>query len=73
MQEIDYFTRLELADHNKPNSTIELSTPKIEPVGPTPKKKKRRSKRCIPRICSTVDVAESRFTYRNLKADIKRS
>ncbi|KAK6132908.1 hypothetical protein DH2020_033344 [Rehmannia glutinosa] len=77
MQEIDYFSRLELADRNKHPHQDQLSKPKVESVGPIATKKKRGGrKRCIPRICSTVEVAESNqqnFTYTNLKADIKRS
>lgn len=76
MQEIDYFSRLQLSHDRsiskKPSSSGELSKPV--------KKKRGGSKRYVPSMCSMVEVAEinqpkpsTRFTYRKLKADGKRS
>ncbi|KAI3466229.1 hypothetical protein Pfo_022892 [Paulownia fortunei] len=90
MQEIDYFSQLELGEQSSTNrpshqladlpSTGEFSKPKLESVITVPRKKKRGSKRYLPSMCSMVEVAESNqpnsfsgFTYRNLKADLKRS
>lgn len=51
----------------------------LETVIKVPGKKKRGSKKLIPRMCSTVEVAESnqqkassKLAYMNLKADVKR-
>ncbi|XP_019251781.1 PREDICTED: uncharacterized protein LOC109230798 [Nicotiana attenuata] len=85
LQEIEYFSRLQLNHHNstqKPRQVSELastnshSRPKLGSLVTNPKKKRRRCK-LMPSMCSMVEVAEcnpptviSRFTYRNLKADI---
>lgn len=69
MQEIEYFSRLELggrSSSNKPPrqladfaSTGEFSRSKLESVIAIPGKKKRGSNRLIPSMCSMVEVAES--------------
>lgn len=78
MQEIEYFNRLDL---NGPGFALarELSRSKRESVTKVPGKKKRRSKKLIPSMCSTAEVAESnqqkassKWAYMNLKADVKR-
>ncbi|WMV48776.1 hypothetical protein MTR67_042161 [Solanum verrucosum] len=53
------------------------SRPRLGSLIANPKKKRRTSKLIMPSMCSMVEVAEcnppaaiSRFTYRNLKADV---
>lgn len=92
MQEIKYFTQLELdglsSSNNKPSSgkLVSLASP-CEFVGlntgsvvNTSTKKKKRNKWNMPMMCSTAEVADRnqlsglpRFTYRNLKVDLKKS
>nr|XP_016433599.1 PREDICTED: uncharacterized protein LOC107760093 [Nicotiana tabacum] len=86
LQEIEYFSRLQLNHHNSMNkpcrqvsdvaSTNSHSRPNLGSLV-TNLKKKRRSCKLMPSMCSMVEVAEcnppaaiSRFTYKNLKADI---
>nr|XP_033513352.1 uncharacterized protein LOC117278029 [Nicotiana tomentosiformis] len=86
LQEIEYFSRLQLNHHNcthKPcrqvsdvASTNSHSRSNLGSLVTNPKKKKQSCK-LMPSMCSMVEVAEcnpptaiSRFTYRNLKADI---
>ncbi|EYU19242.1 hypothetical protein ABFS82_13G170700 [Erythranthe guttata] len=78
MQEMEYFSRLELAartSSNNPSKRGEFSKSNLEPA----KKKRAVSKRFIPSMCSMVEVEESnkpskfsKLAYRNLKADIKK-
>ncbi|KAG8386147.1 hypothetical protein BUALT_Bualt03G0118800 [Buddleja alternifolia] len=84
MQEMEYFSRVEPKRPPRQISVLattrEVSRSKPEPVITIPGKRKRISNRLIPRMCSMVEVAESKkpnavvsgFTYRNLKADLKR-
>ncbi|KAL0306392.1 UNVERIFIED_CONTAM: hypothetical protein Sradi_6056500 [Sesamum radiatum] len=60
-------------------STGGFSKSRLESLITVPGRKKRGSNRLIPSMCSMVEVAESNqrnmfsgFTYRNLKADLKR-
>ncbi|CAK9138065.1 unnamed protein product [Ilex paraguariensis] len=87
MQEIEYFSQLELGCRNASEksrcqvtgraSTSSYSRPKVVSLIRTPKKKKGGS-RFIPRMCSVVEVADNQpnvisgFNYRNLKADVQR-
>lgn len=85
MQEIEYFSRLEINCKKKPRCqlpetacTSSCSRPKLGSLITTPKKKKKGSSRLIPSMCSMVDVVErnqpnlsSGFSYRTLKADVK--
>ncbi|XWS11199.1 hypothetical protein CRYUN_Cryun38cG0063600 [Craigia yunnanensis] len=88
MQEIEYFSRLELScrDSSKnPHlnvrdvaSSSSQSRPIVGPVVATQKKKKRGGSKLLPSICSTVEISENRsvgisgFSYRNLKSDVKK-
>ncbi|MFX9848181.1 hypothetical protein ABTP16_20230, partial [Acinetobacter baumannii] len=81
MQEIDYFSRLELGGRvtsNEPSCQRTDTGAKDEaystPTISVSKRKRRGRKRCIPSMCSVVEVAESSqgFTYKNLKTDVKR-
>lgn len=91
MQEIKYFTQLELdglSSSNKQSSgkLVSLAS-SCEFVGlntgsvvNTSTKKKKGNKWNMPMMCSTAEVADRnqlsglpRFTYRNLKADLKKS
>lgn len=86
MQEIDYFSRLELGDASKPSNqlddlplTSEFFRPKLESVITIPRRKKSGSRRLVPSMCCVVEVANSNqssslsgFAYRNLKMDVKR-
>lgn len=86
-KEIDYFSRLELGTRStcssepsrnpaRSASSVKFSDPKIESTINIARKKKRGSSRLIPNMCAMVEVVErnqiSGFTYRNLKADLKR-
>ncbi|XP_034678013.1 uncharacterized protein LOC117908499 [Vitis riparia] len=88
MQEIEYFSRLEIGHKDcsqKPQCKIadaissgSHSIPKFGIMIKAQKKKKRGS-RLLPSMCSIVEVADSNqpngisgFTYRNLKADVKK-
>ncbi|KAL8264301.1 hypothetical protein R6Q59_022431 [Mikania micrantha] len=87
MKEIEYFNRLEVHSQNhglKVQEAAARSTGgqpkliKIDSVIITPKRKKRTS-RFMPSICSAIDVADhngpkliSGFGYRTLKADVRR-
>ncbi|KAK4363892.1 hypothetical protein RND71_015250 [Anisodus tanguticus] len=58
-------------------STSSYTRPKLRSLVTNPKKKRKNSKLMMPSMCSMVEVAEcnsptaiSRFTYRNLKADV---
>ncbi|KAF5814980.1 hypothetical protein HanRHA438_Chr03g0129181 [Helianthus annuus] len=76
MKEIEYFNRLEAAA----TSNVGQPKPKIDhhSVNIAPKRKKRSNK-FVPSICSAIDVADhngrkmvSGFGYRTLKADVGR-
>ncbi|XP_073154126.1 uncharacterized protein [Henckelia pumila] len=84
-KEIDYFTRPCSNNDQRSHdlalcsaSSVKFSDPKIESTinNIARKKKKRGSNRLIPSMCAMVEVVErnqtSGFTYRNLKADLKR-
>lgn len=70
MQEIDYFSRLELGGRSSSNKPLrqlvnlasagEFSRSKRESVVRIPEKKKRGSNRLIPSMCSMVEVAENK-------------
>lgn len=65
---------------HKPRQVLDVastSRPRLGSLVANPKKKRRTSKLMMPSMCSMVEVAEcnqpagiSRFTYRNLKADV---
>lgn len=86
MQEIDYFARLELSRSSSIKtsrqvsdlaSNGEYSKPELQPASTIPKRKKKSRSKLVPSLCSMVDVVESKqpntFTYKNLKAELKRS
>ncbi|KAK3024275.1 hypothetical protein RJ639_043137 [Escallonia herrerae] len=83
MQEIEYFSRLELDCRESSQihtpSASENTRPKHGSMTKTSQKKKRARSRLIPSMCSVVEVAESShqnvasgFSYSTLKADVKR-
>lgn len=83
MKEIEYFNRLEVQSQKNvlavATSTLgDQPKPKIDSVIITPKRKKRSNK-FMPSICSVIDVADhngpklvSGLGYRTLKADVRR-
>ncbi|XP_039064317.1 uncharacterized protein LOC120209344 [Hibiscus syriacus] len=68
MQEIEYFSQLELGCKDGPKKPRS----NVGPVAATRKKKKRGSSRLIPSMCSMVEISDNRpvgvsgFGYRNL-------
>ncbi|KAA8526960.1 hypothetical protein F0562_008811 [Nyssa sinensis] len=88
MQEIEYFSRLELGcrgSSQKPHCQItdmgstSNPRPKLGSLIMAAKKKKRGGRRLVPSMCSMVEVADRNppngiagFSYRNLKADVKK-
>ncbi|KAJ7963856.1 Delta-hexatoxin-Mg1a like [Quillaja saponaria] len=88
MQEIEYFSRLRLhLQDNSEKSKSQItdmatsstnSIPTTVSIVTSRKKKKQRSSKLLPSICSVVDVSDnnrpnriSSFSYKNLKSDIK--
>lgn len=79
MKEIEYFNRLEVLSQSQKHR---LQVPEVVATssGGRPKpKRKKRSSRFVPSICSAIDVADhngpklvSGFGYRSLKADVRR-
>ncbi|KAI3804764.1 hypothetical protein L1987_26562 [Smallanthus sonchifolius] len=77
MKEIEYFNRLEV--HSQKHR-LQVPEAAATSTGAQPKpKRKKRSNKFMPSICSAIDVADhngprlvSGFGYRTLKADVRR-
>ncbi|KAL5730855.1 hypothetical protein ACHQM5_003642 [Ranunculus cassubicifolius] len=88
LREIEHFSKLELGGNEKgmKKSQSQSQVSDIAPGGDggrskfwfgnvTPKKRKKiRRSGFLPRVCSNMDVVEtkSRLNYRNLKADVRK-